>query len=150
MTRHLIVAHQTAESDELRDAALELARREPDAEFTLLVPATPVNHLLVWDEGETAVIAQRRAESASSRLRADGVNVVDARVGDPDPFGAVADELLRQPGYTTLLVGTLPARLSHWLRIDLISRLRRHADGREIIHVVAHVATPARELSHSR
>ena len=134
MARYLIVAHQTAESEQLRAAARKLARREPDGEFVLLVPATPVNSLLLWEEGETDEIARRRAASAQERLIADGVPVVDARVGDGEPVTAVADEL-RRAEYDGILVGTLPAGVSRWLRMDLISRLRRLAAGRDVIHV---------------
>ena len=136
MARYLIVAHQTAESEELRAAARALAKREPEGEFVLLVPATPVNSLLLWEEGETAEIARRRAASARERLLADGVRVVETRVGDGEPVTAVADEL-RRAEYAGILVGTLPAGVSRWLRIDLIRRLRRLAAGRDVIHVVS-------------
>jgi hypothetical protein len=134
MARYLVVAHQTAESEELRAAARALAGREPEAEFVLLVPATPVNSLLLWEEGETYEVARRRAASAQERLLADGVRVVEARVGDGEPVTAVADEL-RRAEYAGILVGTLPAGMSRWLRRDLITRLRRLAAGRTVIHV---------------
>jgi hypothetical protein len=136
MARYLIVAHQTAASEELRAAARALADREPEAEFALLVPATPVNSLLLWEEGEAAQVAQGRAESAQAQLLADGVRVVEARIGDGEPYNAVADELRRRPDYAGILVGTLPPGVSRWLRVDLISRLRRLAPGCEILHVV--------------
>jgi hypothetical protein len=136
MARYLIVAHQTAESEELRAAARALADREPEAEFSLLVPATPVSSLLLWEEGEATQVAEGRAASAQEQLLADGVRVVEARVGDGEPYNAVADELRRRPDYEGILVGTLPPGVSRWLRIDLISRLRRLAPGREILHVI--------------
>jgi hypothetical protein len=139
MARYLIVAHQTAESEELRGAARALAEREPDSDFVLLVPATPVNSLLVWEEGETEEIARRRAHTAQERLLADGVRVTEARIGPGDPVTAVADAL-RDDEYAGILVGTLPAGISRWLRIDLISRLRRLAAGREVIHVESRTA----------
>ena len=139
MARYLIVAHQTAESEELRGAARALAEREPDSDFVLLVPATPVNSLLVWEEGETEEIARRRADSAQERLLADGVRVIEARIGPGDPVTAVADAL-RDDEYAGILVGTLPAGVSRWLRMDLISRLRRLAAGREVIHVESRTA----------
>ena len=42
MAKYLLVAHQTAQSDELIAAAAGLAREDPQADFRLLVPATPV------------------------------------------------------------------------------------------------------------
>jgi hypothetical protein len=142
MARYLIVAHQTAESEELRAAVRELAARKPETEFVLLVPATPVNSLLLWEEGETTEVARRRADSAQERLLADGVRVVDVRVGDGEPYSAVADELRRVPDYAGIIVGTLPAGASRWLRIDLIHRLRRLASGREVLHVVSSPVRP--------
>lgn len=145
MARYLIVAHQTAESEELRGAARALADREPDSDFVLLVPATPVNSLLVWEEGETEEIARRRAHTAQERLLADGVRVIEARIGPGDPVTAVADAL-RDDEYAGILVGTLPAGISRWLRIDLISRLRRLAAGREVIHVESTTADRLQRL----
>ena len=53
MSNYLVVAHQTATSPELLRRASEIADRDSGALFTLLVPATPVVHLLTWEEGET-------------------------------------------------------------------------------------------------
>ena len=43
MTHYLVVAHQTADSEELVEEVRGLAQ-EASAEFTLLVPATPADH----------------------------------------------------------------------------------------------------------
>lgn len=64
MSRYLVVAHQTATSRELRARVRALVLAEPGAEFTLLVPATPVSHLFTWEDDETLDVAQRRAEEA--------------------------------------------------------------------------------------
>ena len=50
MARYLVVAHQTSESPEFIEALEELATTDPDAEFVLVIPATPVKHLAVVDE----------------------------------------------------------------------------------------------------
>jgi hypothetical protein len=125
MARHLIVAHQTAGSLELVDRVLELAERDPKAEFVLLVPATPTGHLLHWEEGEARQLAALRAREASEALRNAGVEVVAARVGSHSPLEAVADELGTQPDYAGIVVSTFPPGLSRWLRIDLPNQLRR-------------------------
>jgi hypothetical protein len=125
MARHLIVAHQTAGSPELVDRVLELAERDPKAEFVLLVPATPTGHLLHWEEGEARQLATLRAREASEALRTAGVEVVAARVGSHSPLEAVADELSTQPDYAGIVVSTFPPGLSRWLRIDLPNQLRR-------------------------
>jgi hypothetical protein len=125
MARHLIVAHQTAGSPELVDRVLELAERDPKAEFVLLVPATPTGHLLHWEEGEARQLAALRAREASGALRTAGVEVVAARVGSHSPLEAVADELSMQPDYAGIVVSTFPPGLSRWLRVDLPNQLRR-------------------------
>jgi hypothetical protein len=89
-------------------------------------------------------LAEGRAAPAQEQLLADGVRVVEARVGDGGPYNAVADELRRRPYYVGILVDTLPPGVSRWLKIDLISRLRRLAPGREILHVVVAAAAHKR------
>lgn len=135
MSRHLIVAYQTAGGRPLRDAIDELAGNDPEAEFTLLVPATRTQHLFTWTEGESNAVAQERAESVANKLRNGGVRLADVRVGDPDPFIAVSSELSAHPGYETIIVSTFPPGLSRWLKLDLPSRLEKHT-GLPVVHVV--------------
>lgn len=143
MARYLVVAHQTAESSELRAALGQLARDDGDAEFVLLVPATPPASLLVWEEGEARELATRRAAAARSSLTAAGFNVVDAHAGDPNPLDAIRDELRDFRSYGAIVVSTLPRGVSGWLRMDLISRLRRVAPRHQVIHVESNVRAPA-------
>ena len=49
---------------------------------------------------------------------------VEGLVGDEDPFLAVAT-VLETGSYDEIIVSTLPARVSHWLHIDLPTRLQR-------------------------
>src|SRR5690349_10167187 len=139
MSCYLLVAHQTAESDELLAAARELAQQDPEAEFVLLVPATPVGSLLVWEEGETAEVARRQARAGRARLEALGLRVADARTGDPDPVAAVGDELRDGRRYDAIVVSTLPAGMSRWLKLDVVSRLQRSFPGHRLVHVEAAV-----------
>jgi len=44
-------------------------------------------------------------------------------VGDANPLAAVADALNLE-GFDEIVISTLPWRLSRWLRIDLLSKLR--------------------------
>jgi LmbE family N-acetylglucosaminyl deacetylase len=125
MARHLIVAHQTAGSPELVDRVRQLAERDPEAVFVLLVPATPTSHLLTWEEGEARQLAAARAREASEALRAAGVEVVAARVGSHAPLDAVGDELRAEPGYAGIVLSTFPPGLSRWLKGDLPNQLRR-------------------------
>jgi hypothetical protein len=137
MSRYLLVAHQTAESEELLSSARELARRDPGAEFVLLVPATPIGSLLVWEEGETADVASRRAASARARLERGRLRVVEARSGDQDPVAAIGDEIHAGRRYAAIVVSTLPAGISRWVRMDVVSRVERNYPGLAVIHVVA-------------
>lgn len=135
MPSYLVVAHQTADSDELVDVVADIAKREDDAEFTLLVPATPVAHLATWTEGENQAAARDAAERATKALTAAGAKVVDTIIGDESPYTAVQDALL-VASYDTLVVSTLPLGASRWMRMDLIHRLERIVTV-PIIHVVA-------------
>jgi hypothetical protein len=140
MARHLIVAHQTAASPELVERVRQLAAADPEAQFVLVVPATPTSHLLTWEEGEARQLAARRASQASEALRAAGVEVVAARVGSHSPLEAVGDELQASPGYASIVVSTFPPGVSRWLKADLPNQLRR----RYRLPVDHVVAAPAR------
>ena len=141
MARYLLVAHQTADSPELRSKVLDLVRRDAEAEFVLLVPATPVGYLLeLAGEGRSALaVARKRAQRARELLVEAGARVTATRIGSYDPLQAVEDEL-RYESYDAVVVSTLPAGLSRWLRMNLPTRLSRRFPQLEIVHVVAHSA----------
>ena len=80
----MLVANQTIDSPELRDAALRLQAGDQHAELTLVVPATRVVRGLTWDEIETKAVAQARLEAGVESLRAAGCHVVDGLVGDEE------------------------------------------------------------------
>ena len=141
MARYLLVAHQTADSPELRSKVLDLVRRDAEAEFVLLVPATPVGYLLeLGGESRSALaVARKRAQRARELLVEAGARVTATRIGSYDPLQAVEDEL-RYERYDALVVSTLPAGLSRWLRMNLPTRLSRRFPQLEIVHVVAQPA----------
>ncbi len=132
--RILVVANRTAESPELLEALSERAAHGP-CTFTLLVPATP--HGIAWagdmHAGEPEAEQHRRA--FVDELREAGLDVHDAKVGDPDPLAATADEC-NLNDYDELIVSTLPLRMSKWLRLDL-PRKAHAATGLPVTHVVA-------------
>jgi hypothetical protein len=140
MPSYLVVADQTAHSAELLDRLREIAAADEGAEFVLVVPATPVRHLLVWEEGETLELARSRARDACSRLTAAGLRMAGCRVGDGDPLAALADAVAEHPGWAAVVVSTLPPGLSRWLGLDLVNRARRLLPGRSLIHVVSEPA----------
>ena len=135
MAHYLVVAHQTADSEELVAAVQDLAK-QGDSTFAVLVPATQVGHLATWTEGEAHAVAATQAKRAEEGLRAVGADVVSTTVGDASPLQAVQDALLAG-NYDTIVVSTLPIRTSRWLRMNLIQRLER-AVNVPIVHVVAH------------
>jgi len=49
---------------------------------------------------------------------------VEGLVGDSDPFHAVSGALATGR-YQEVIISTLPARVSHWLHIDLPARVQR-------------------------
>ena len=119
------------------EAAKELSGKDSHARFTLLVPATPVGDLLTWEEGETREVARARAQSAAAWLQGNGVQVVGVRVGDADPVLAIDDEFLAGRRYDTILISTLPPGVSRWVKMDVVSRLRRNRPRMPVIHVIA-------------
>jgi len=136
MAKYLLVAHQTAQTPELLEAAKNLAAADAQAEFSVLVPATPVGNLLVWEEGETMDVARSTAQSAADSLKRHGINIVGVKVGDADPVLAV-DDVLRDQRYDTIVLSTLPIGISRWLKMDVVSRLRRQHPALRVLHVIA-------------
>ena len=137
MARHLLVAHQTAERKELLEAAKLLAGEDPQATFTLLVPATPIGNLVTWEEGEAKEVARNRAQSAAAVLKRHGIEVLEMRIGDADPVSAVGDEFLAGHRYDTIVISTFPAGMSRWVKMDVVSRLRRQHPNVRVVHVVS-------------
>ncbi len=108
MGRYLIVAHQTAGSPELRRHVGAIVREDPEAEFTVLVPATPIQHLFTWEESETLAIARRNANEAAELLRDAGANVTRVTIGGRVPMPAIEDELRLEGGYSVIVICTFP------------------------------------------
>jgi hypothetical protein len=112
-TRVLVVAHRTAATPRLLDAVRERARRSPCV-FTLLVPRS------YWDpDTEHAAVT---LELALPLLEAAAGGRVEGLVGDSDPFVAVR-EAVERGRFDEIVISTLPARVSQWLRRDLPHRV---------------------------
>lgn len=136
MSRYLVVAHQTAGSPELRQEIAATISQEPEAEFTVLAPATPINHLLTWSDTESREAASHNAEEAAQLMRAEGANVSRVAVGSQSAISAIKDELRDHPGaYDAMIICTFPAGASRWLKADLLSQARRL--GLPVTHVTA-------------
>jgi hypothetical protein len=131
----LVVANRTAESPELLEA-LKKRAGDGDCTFTLLVPSTP--HGVAWaaDMHAGGDEAEQHRRAFLDELRDEGLNVDDAKVGDPDPLAAIQD-LCNFDDYDEVIVSTLPLHISKWLKIDLPHKVG-HATGLPVTHVVAH------------
>ena len=85
MTRYLVVAHQTVASPELLKVVRGVRDQDAEAEFVLLVPATPVRHLLFrkGDEHDAEATARKRGERGRAMFTKKGVPFSEVRVGVP-------------------------------------------------------------------
>lgn len=137
MSLYLVVANQTALSEELTQVLLTKAELEPSTEFVLVVPATPVEHLITHEEGKARQIAARRAGLALTHLTNAGVPIVGAHVGGSSLITAI-DEAIndRRSEYAGIIVCTFPPGISRWLQPDLMYRLEA-AFHLPVTHVVA-------------
>ena len=138
MTRSLVVAHETVTNPELLKQVRAVKEQEGEAEFVLLVPATPVRHLLFrrGDEHDADVAARKLADRARTLFAKRGVPLSDVRVGAPDPVAAIDGEMEVNPGYAGFIISTLPEEKSRWLRMDL-PRAVGSKYGLPVYHVVA-------------
>jgi hypothetical protein len=113
-TRVLIVANRTAATPLLLNAVRARAGRSP-CTFTLLVPRP------YWDPDTEE--AEATLELAIPLLDEAAGTHVRGIIGDSDPFVAVRDGVTRL-GIDEIIVSTLPARVSRWLRRDLPHRIQ--------------------------
>ena len=114
-TRVLIVANRTAATPLLLNAVRARAARS-ECSFTLLVPRA------YWDPDTEEV--EITLELAVPLLEEAARSHVEGVVGDSDPFVAVR-EAVTSLGFDEVIISTLPARVSRWLRRDLPHRVEQ-------------------------
>src|SRR3954454_5310822 len=132
MRRILIVANETIGGQALIDKVLERAG-DADAEIIICVPRTQPRHGNVIYDDAVYDAAQIRIDLARGYLRQHGIDSV-GDVGDPDPYTATMDAVAEwRPD--EIIVSTLPAQASGWLRRDLIERIQ-DATRVPVTHVV--------------
>ncbi len=135
MKKILILANETIAGKKLLDAII--ARGGEDVRFHVVVPqARPRHGNVVYDE-VVRDSAQVRVDLALAFLKDEGLKGT-GEVGDADPFLAATDAIEAE-GIDEVLVSTLPAETSGWLRRDLPERLRE-ATGLPVEHLVVDLA----------
>jgi hypothetical protein len=130
----LVVAAKTASAAPLREA-LKARAEEGDGERLFIV-------VIPQEGGEGIHVRQARGRMGQvlQRLRADGL-LVAGMIGDPDPYTATmnAMQFFR---VDDVVISTLPATRSGWMRADLVERVRK-ASGKPVEHVEAQSPAPA-------
>ena len=137
MHRYLVVANQTLGGEHLVATVRERAHEGP-CSFHIVVPVTPpTDH--AWTEGEIRAVAQGRLDRALARFREEGADAT-GEVGDANPVYAVSTALRNRPfgddEWDGIIVSTLPPGVSHWLGLDVVSRIKREFDI-PVTHLVA-------------
>jgi hypothetical protein len=120
--RVLVVAHKTAATPALIEAVRERAARSP-ATFTLLVP-NPAHglHAIVDPEDQEEGEGKQVLELAIPLLEDAAGGPVEGMVGDPSPMNAIQDAI-NLHGFDEVIISTLPAKVSKWLKLDLPSKV---------------------------
>jgi len=125
----LVVANRTAGGQELLEKLKARAAEEGEHLFIVVVPQE-------GGQGNHAVQARERLAGVLENLRGQGLFVA-GMIGDPDPYTAAMNALERFR-VSDVIISTLPAEKSGWLRAHLPERI---ADAARIPvdHVVVEV-----------
>ncbi len=141
MGRRLIVANQTLGGPDLEAVIIDRIDRG-QGDFFIVVPMIePEAEAVAWGAAEIGFIvlppgddameeARRRSEyrleAIIDRIERTGGSAT-GEVGDHDPAVAVR-RVLEREAFDEIIVSTLPAGLSRWLKMDLPSRISRMTD----------------------
>jgi hypothetical protein len=126
MKRYLVVANQTLGGEHLAEAVRERVAFG-DCAFHVVVPAThPPDHA-TYTEGADVAHAGEVLDKGLARLAELGAKAT-GEVGDADPLLAVTDALREAEAFDEILLSTLPAGASRWLKLDLPHRLQKAVD----------------------
>ncbi|MEJ7784027.1 MAG: hypothetical protein WKF96_04420 [Solirubrobacteraceae bacterium] len=131
----LAVANETIGGQSMIEAVMEKASGG-DARIVICVPrAQPRHGNIIYDDAVYDA-AQIRIDLARGFLRQQGIDAV-GDVGDPDPYTATMDAVA-EFAPDEIIISTLPAQASGWLRRDLIERIEG-ATGLPVTHVVTDI-----------
>lgn len=130
----LVIANQTIGGATLLETLkAKVDAADGDARVVLAVPRVPPRHGNIIYEDAVFEAAQVRVDLARRSLREAGISAI-GEVGDPDPFTATMDAISEHDP-DEIIVSTLPAQSSGWLRRDLIDRIRDES-GLPVEHIV--------------
>src|SRR5215217_9028736 len=132
MAEILVLANETIGGKPLLDAVRE-RHAQGDARFHVVVPQSRPRHGAVIYDDVVRDSAQVRVDLALAFMRDEGIEG-SGEVGDADPFNAATDAIGAH-GIDEIIVSTLPASTSGWMRRDLIERLEVET-GLPVEHVV--------------
>ena len=124
-TRVLIVANRTAATPALIEAVRRRAASGP-CTFTLLVPTSRhgLQRLTSTEDSHTdANESEAVLELAIPLLEDAAGDEVEGVIGDADPLAAIQDAVNRR-GFNEIILSTLPAHVSRWLKLDLPSKVQ--------------------------
>jgi hypothetical protein len=110
----LVVANRTVGGHELVAKLRAKASEEGEHLFIVVVPQE-------GGQGHHAEQARERLNAVLARLRQEGL-LVAGMIGDPDPYTAAMNALQRFR-VSDVVISTLPAEKSGWLRADLPARI---------------------------
>ena len=127
------VANRTAGSDQFLEALKRHTQGDTRHVVIFVVPQE-------GGDGVAARQARGRLTQVIDRARAAGM-LCAGMIGDPDPYTAIMNAL-QFFRVDDIIISTLPATRSGWLRADLIERVRR-ATAIPIDHVEAEAPTTA-------
>jgi len=134
VTKILVLANETIGGRSLIEKVQE--RHAPDVEYWVVVPrARPRRGNVVYDEA-VRDMAQVRVDLMLAFMRENDIKG-GGEVGDPDPFLAATDAVASE-GIDEIIVSTLPAETSGWMKRDLPERLRDET-GLPVEHVISDV-----------
>jgi hypothetical protein len=136
MAEILVLANETIGGKALLDAIRE-RHTQGDARFHVVVPLTRPKHgNVIYDEA-VRDSAQVRVDLALAFMHDEGIDGA-GEVGDGDPLNAAKDAIADY-GIDEIIVSTLPAQTSGWMKRDLIEALEGET-GLPVKHVVVDLA----------
>jgi hypothetical protein len=136
MAEVLVLANETIGGAKLLDAIRE-RHAEGGARFHVVVPQIRPRHgNVIYDEA-VRESAQVRVDLALSFMHNEGIEG-RGEVGDRDPLNAAKDAIAER-GIDEIIVSTLPALSSGWMKRDLVEVLENET-GLPVNHVVVDLA----------